>query len=138
MKNTAALRRTLRTVVALGALGAGALVTAAPATAANKDGHLDYHEFSLNFQDSQAGSFTDFLYDESLLSNDRFITAGDGRGQIVDNNAESYFNFDNVTWYVYTGSYHGGVEGWIPAEHWGDFSTGFTNQVSSIYDNDAN
>ncbi|MFE2555127.1 hypothetical protein ACFXGT_03695 [Streptomyces sp. NPDC059352] len=137
MKNTG-LRRTLSTAVALGALGAGALATAAPASAANKDGYLDYHEFSLTYYASQTGSWTDFLYDEALLSNDTFITPGDGQGKIVDNNAESYFNRDNVTWYVYTNSYAGGIEGWIPAEHLGNFSTNFKNQVSSIYDNDAN
>ncbi|MEU3604918.1 hypothetical protein AB0E83_05595 [Streptomyces sp. NPDC035033] len=137
MKSTA-LRRVLGTTVALGTLAVGALVTAAPASAANKDGSLDYNEFALFYEDGQHDSWTDFFYDEALLNNDRFLTAGIGSGQIVDNNAESYFNYDNVTWHVYTGSYANGVEGWIPRETLGDFSSNFTNQVSSIYDNDAN
>ncbi|MCX4982713.1 hypothetical protein [Streptomyces sp. NBC_00572] len=137
MKNTA-LRRTLGTFVALGALGAGVLVTAAPASAASKDGHLDYNEFSLNWEDTQGGAWTDFQYDESLLNNDRFVTPGPGSGAVVDNNAESYFNFGSRTWYVYTGAEAKGVEGWIPADLMGNFSTTFKNQVSSIYNNDAN
>ncbi|MFF0481254.1 hypothetical protein [Streptomyces sp. NPDC004435] len=137
MKNTT-LRRVLGTVAALGALTAGTLVTAAPASAANKDGSMDSDEFALFFQSANPSSWTDFAYDESLLSNDRFITPGPGKDQVVDNNAESYFNFDNVTWYVYTGAEAKGTEGWIPAKVSGNFSGNFVNQVSSIYDNDAN
>lgn len=116
----------------------GTLATAMPASAANKDGSMDYNEFALFYDDGNRGSWTDFFYDESFLSNDRFITPGSGQGQVVDNNAESYFNFDNVNWYVYTGAEAKGTEGWIPRDRLGDFSGNFVNQVSSIYDNDAN
>jgi len=137
MKNIA-LRRTLGTVAALSALTVGALAAAAPASAESKDGSMDFNEFGLNFLASQGGSWTDFKYDESLLNNDHFLTTGTGKGGTVDNNAESYFNRGNLTWYVYTGTAANGIEGWIPGDYLGNFSTNFKNQVSSIYNNDAN
>lgn len=116
----------------------GTLMTATPATAAMKDGHVEYDEFILNFSAGLDESWTDFAWDEDYLSNDHFITAGQGMGQTVDNNAESYLNRADFTWYVYTEPVHGGIEGWLPEYYLGDFSANFKNKVSSIYNNDAN
>ncbi|CAM5324782.1 hypothetical protein [Streptomyces narbonensis] len=132
------LRRTLATAVALGALGTGSLVTAAPASAAMKDGRADFGEFILHYSAGLDESWTDFAWDEDYLFNDRFITPGSGYNQAVDNNAESYLNRADFTWYVYTGAVHTGNEGWLPDYYLGDFSSNFKNQVSSIYNNDAN
>lgn len=132
MKNTA-LRRALSTVVVLGTLGTGVLATTGTASAVTRDGYLDIHEFGLFYNSSLGGSFIDLYMADGDLSNDRFITPGPGQGYAVGNNAASYFNKDDVTWYVYTGASAGGIEGWIPANRFGTFSTTFKNEVSSVY-----
>lgn len=132
MKNTA-LRRALSAVVVLGTLGTGVLATGGTASAVTRDGYLDIREFGLFYNSSLGGSFIDLYMADSDLANDRFITPGPGQGYAVGNNAASYFNKDKVTWYVYTGAGAGGIEGWIPADRFGTFSTTFKNQVSSVY-----
>ncbi|MFE0649252.1 hypothetical protein ACFVZH_11755 [Streptomyces sp. NPDC059534] len=127
------VRRALSTVVALTALGAGVLAGGGTAAASTKDGELELREFGLYYNSSLMGSVLDLYLADSNLADDRFPGYGSGQGQIVDNNAASYFNRDRVVWYVYTGSFAGGVEGSLPANYYGNASATFKNQVSSAY-----
>ncbi|MEU4062084.1 hypothetical protein AB0F25_06540 [Streptomyces wedmorensis] len=127
------VRRAISTAIALTALGAGVLACGGTAAAANKDGELEYREFGLFYNSSLMGSVFDLYLADSNLADDRFPGYGSGQGEIVDNNAASYFNRDRVVWFVYTGSYAGGIEGSIPAGYYGNASLTFKNQVSSAY-----
>ncbi|MEU7020537.1 hypothetical protein ABZ990_07735 [Streptomyces sp. NPDC046203] len=125
-----ALRRIAGTVVALAALGAGALVTAGSASAATgKNGVLESGEMGFF---CSSDSVFDLYTSDSNFGDDQFV-AGTCKGKPVQGNITSLWNRDSATWWVYTGADAGGIEGGIPAGYSGNTSSTFKNAISSAY-----
>ncbi|MFG2818087.1 peptidase inhibitor family I36 protein [Kitasatospora sp. NPDC048365] len=124
-----AIRRSVAVGVAVAALGAGALATAGTASAAGKDGSLTPGELGLYFLQNQSSYVFDLYVSDADFSNDTFP----GTSISANDNAESYWNRDTLTWDVYTDANRGGVHGWIDAGVSSNASTNFKNKVSSAY-----
>jgi hypothetical protein len=84
------------------------------------------------FYDSQ-GSVADGYWDDPNLAENVFNGPGAGQWQPVANNAESVFNRDYwTTFLVFTSPNYTGYSGTVAPNHWGNFTSTFSNQVESF------
>ena len=118
--------RTRTLVAAVATAGAVAVGIATPASAAPRDGHCDptgtygngFGEACFFWLTNQTGSMADFSAEnpanpdlfvkDPTLADDVFITAGGGKGQRVDNNAESVCNLDAYPLVMFQGTNYTG------------------------------
>lgn len=108
------LRKALTVATAAFAIGAPAVVLAAPAHAAARDGVCNTGEFCYYFNSGEAGSISDFTtsigdYGTTQPSCYDFKGAGNGKGLCVKNNAASVWNRSTKTVRVYFNSNYGGA-----------------------------
>jgi len=104
-------------VLTLALVVAGAVVsvaTAAPASAAGRDGVCNGGEFCYYFNSGEAGSISDFTgsiadYGTTQPSCYDFKGAGNGKGVCVKNNAASVWNRSSKTVRVYFNSGYAGA-----------------------------
>ncbi|MEV7525020.1 peptidase inhibitor family I36 protein [Streptomyces sp. NPDC091371] len=126
--------RGLRLAAAPAAIAVAMLVgAAAPASAWARDGYLEPEEMGLYYLVNRGGCVFDYNNNEETLTDNQFNgPAGcDGRTKGVNDNTESYWNRDNVGWYVYTDWKYGGIKGSIPSGYTGNASANYKNKISS-------
>ncbi|MED7929116.1 peptidase inhibitor family I36 protein [Nonomuraea sp. LP-02] len=100
------LTRILTATTAAMALGGAVLGTAAPASAANRDGVCDTGEFCYYFNSNQQGSVSDFTgsipdYSTTQPTCYDFKGTGAGKGTCIKNSAASVWNRSGKTVRVY-------------------------------------
>ena len=126
-----AVSRTVKTIVASGAVVAAVagvgLAGTAPASAAHKDGYCDSGEFCLYYLTGFRGPIFDLYWADNDFSDDRFP----GTYIPADNNTESGKNRDTYTWYLYTGANRTGYRGTAAPGSQGNFAPIFKNTISS-------
>jgi hypothetical protein len=126
-----AVSRTVKTVVASGAVVAAVagvgLAGTAPASAAHKDGYCDSGEMCLYYFQNFGGPVFDLYYADNDFYGDRFP----GTYILADNNTESGKNRDTYTWYLYTGANRTGYRGTATPGSQGNFAPIFKNTISS-------
>ena len=85
------------------------------------------------FQSPSFGSLYDTGHNDPNLGNNRFISAGSGRGQGVGNNAEFVWNRDPRTSVkVCTGPNYTGTCGFVLPNQSGNFTPTYRNNVESL------
>ncbi|PZS27143.1 MAG: hypothetical protein DLM58_19210 [Pseudonocardiales bacterium] len=114
------------------AIGAPAVVLAAPAHAAARDGVCNTGEFCYYFNSGEAGSISDFTtsigdYGTTQPSCYEFKGAGAGKGLCVKNNAASVWNRTSKTVRVYFNSGYAG--------HSQDFAAGVRGNLDATLKN---
>ncbi|WP_354643447.1 peptidase inhibitor family I36 protein [Kitasatospora camelliae] len=123
------LSRTATALLPLAAACALALVAAVPAGAADLDGTTDNGEFSLYGGPDTTSEVLDMYWARGDLSQLQWPRWG---GNPNDQN-ESYWNNDSLTWHVYTDAYRGGQHGWISPGVISNASSTFWHRISSAY-----
>jgi len=90
-------------------------------------------DFCLWFLSNFGGSYSDFFFADTNLTDNVFITAGSGQGQTVAANAESALNADsNLTARVCTGVGQTGSCNIVPPRGFGNFVAPYFNGVRSF------
>ncbi|MFE5211265.1 peptidase inhibitor family I36 protein [Streptomyces sp. NPDC056600] len=70
------------------------LALSTPAAAADRDGSCNTGELCYYFNTGYAGSRSDFFYNDANLADNTYLSTGNGKGQVVKNNAAGGFNFE--------------------------------------------
>jgi hypothetical protein len=122
-----------RTAAAAGVGGTGVV------TAGHQDAACDVYspggdgDFCLWFLSNFVGSYSDFFFADTNLTDNTFLTAGSGQGQTVAANAESDLNADsNLTARVCTGVGQTGSCNIVPPHGFGNFIAPWFNGVRSF------
>ncbi|MFJ8042218.1 peptidase inhibitor family I36 protein [Kitasatospora sp. NPDC096147] len=108
-----------------------ALAGAAPAGAAELDGYSEGGEFIIY----GGPNTTSEVFDLYLSRNDLGKLSWPRYGGPVNDQNESYWNRDGLTWHVYTDSYRNGQHGWISPGVSSNATGSFWHRVSSAYYN---
>jgi len=102
---------------------------------ASQDGFCDVGDLCLYYLYSPTyGSGYDTAHNDQYLWDNHFIFAGAGRGSIVANNAEAYWNRDPSAYaYVCTGINYTGNCGWLAPNSFGNLNSTYADNVESLY-----
>ncbi len=82
----------IKSLAAVAAVASVAMIGTALPASAEKDGRCDPGDGCLYYNGNRGGSLIDYVYNDTNLAGDRFLSAGAGRGQSVKNNAASAWN----------------------------------------------
>ncbi|GAA1745602.1 peptidase inhibitor family I36 protein [Nonomuraea sp. AD125B] len=130
------LTRILTATTAAMALGGAVLGTAAPASAASRDGVCDTGEFCYYFNSNQQGSVSDFTgsipdYSTTQPTCYDFKGAGAGKGTCIKNSAASVWNRSGKTVRVYFNTGYAGSYQDFAAGAKGNLNATLKNQNAS-------
>lgn len=110
-----------------------------PVTAGHLDGACDVYspggdgDFCLWFLSNFVGSYADFFFADTNLTDNVFLTPGSGQGAVVGADAESDLNADsNLTARVCTGVGQTGSCNIVPPHGFGNFIAPWRNGVDSF------
>ncbi|MBT2231919.1 peptidase inhibitor family I36 protein [Nonomuraea sp. NEAU-A123] len=130
------LTRILAATTAAMALGGTVLATAAPASAASRDGVCDTGEFCYYFNSNNQGSVSDFTgsisdYDTAQPTCYDFKGAGEGKGKCIKNAAASVWNRSSKPVRVYFNTGYTGTYQDFAAGAKGNLNATLKNQNAS-------
>ena len=130
------LTRILTAATAAMALGGTVLATAAPASAASRDGICDTGEFCYYFNSNNQGSVSDFTasiddYNTTQPTCYDFKGAGEGKGKCIKNAAASVWNRSSKPVRVYFNSGYTGTYQDFAAGAKGNLNASLKNQNAS-------
>ena len=101
-------------------------------TLASQDGYCDVGDlclYSLIY-----GSGYDTAHNDPNLWDNHFISPGSGRGMVVADNTEAYWNRDPRAYaYICTGINYTGTCGWLPPNSYGGLNPPLADNVGSVY-----
>jgi len=113
--------------------------TSGMSTQASQDGYCDVGDLCLYYYASPTwGSGFDTAHNDQNLNNNHFIFSGSGRGAVVGNNAEAYWNRDPRAYaYICTGTGYTGYCGWLAPNTYGNLNSTYKNNSESLYWGDS-
>lgn len=104
-------------------------------TLASQNGVCEVGDLCLYYYSSPTyGSGYDQSHNDQNLNNNHFIFTGSGKGSVVGNNAEAYWNRDPRAYaYVCTGINYTGSCGWLAPNAYGNLNSTYKNNSESIF-----